>query len=95
MHKRLQVPIIYSRASSQASLTNSTILRGLQIANYYACYYVAVISIFSSIHVESLKLDLLEKMEITRAKKSPILSCLNDVFNFEPHLIFNNLHETG
>jgi hypothetical protein len=37
------------------------------------------------------KLDLLEKMEITKAIKSPILDCVNDVFNFEPSLIFNNL----
>ena len=40
---------------------------------------------------KSKKLDLLERMEITRAKKSPVLVCVNDVFNFEPHLIFNNL----
>ena len=40
---------------------------------------------------KSLKLDLLEKMEISRAKKSPILTCVNDVFNFEPTLVFNNL----
>lgn len=38
------------------------------------------------------KLDLLEKMEITKAKKSPVLTCVNDVFNFEPHLIFNNIN---
>jgi len=37
------------------------------------------------------KLDLLEKLEISKAKKSPILSCVNDVFTFEPHLVFNNL----
>ncbi|XP_050306328.1 uncharacterized protein LOC126743334 [Anthonomus grandis grandis] len=37
------------------------------------------------------KLDLLERMEITKAKKSPVLVCVNDVFNFEPNLIFNNL----
>jgi len=40
---------------------------------------------------KSRKLDLLEKLEITKAKKSPVLNCVNDVFNFEPGLIFNNI----
>ena len=40
---------------------------------------------------KSKKLDLLEKMEITKAKKSPVLTCVNDIFNFEPGLIFNNI----
>jgi len=40
------------------------------------------------------KLDLLEKMEISKAKKSPVLVCVNNIFiSFEPHLIFNNLSE--
>lgn len=42
---------------------------------------------------KSKKLDLLEKMEITRAKKSPVLVCVNDIFNFEPTLILNNLKD--
>ncbi|XP_050307476.1 uncharacterized protein LOC126744160 [Anthonomus grandis grandis] len=37
------------------------------------------------------KLDLLEKLEITRAKNSPVLPWVNNVFNFEPGLIFNNI----
>ena len=37
------------------------------------------------------KLALLEKLEITKAKKSPVLTCVNDVFNFEPGLIFNSI----
>lgn len=37
------------------------------------------------------KLDLLEKLEIFKSKKSPSQNCVNEVFNFEPHLIFNNI----
>ena len=49
------------------------------------------ISILHECH-KSKKLDLLEKLEITKAKKSPVLTCVNDVFSFEPYLIFNNIN---